>query len=102
MKLSPQFSEILIFNFTVMSGADLSVVFSQSGKEVKRLDSSVSLQDGLGDLVEKVKSIQRETNQFLTSLLSEHDVAEDDKDDDEEEDSDVETEPESKIPKIQS
>ena len=85
-----------------MSGADLSVVISQAGKEVKRLDSSVSLQDGLGDLVEKVKSIQSETNQFLTSLLSEHDIAEDDKDDVEEEESDVESEPESKIPKIQS
>ena len=102
MKLSPQFSEILIFIFIVMSGADLSVVISQAGKEVKRLDSSVSLQDGLGDLVEKVKSIQSETNQFLTSLLSEHDIAEDDKDDVEEEESDVESEPESKIPKIQS
>ena len=99
MKLSPQFSEILIL--TVMSGADLSLVISQAGKEVKRLDSSVNLQDGLGDLVEKVKAIQSETNQFLTSLLSEQDIAEDDKEDDEEEESDFETEPESKIPKIQ-
>ena len=97
MKLSPQFPEILI----VMSGADLSVVISQAGKEVKRLDSSVNLQDGLGDLVERVKSIQSETNQFLTSLLSEQDIAEDDKDHDEEEESDVESEPENKIPKIQ-
>ena len=86
-----------------MSGTDLSVVISQAGKEVQRLDRSVSLQNnGLGDLVEKVKSIQSETNQFLTSLLSEHDLAEDDKDDDEEEESDLESEPESKIPKIQS
>lgn len=84
-----------------MSGADLSVVISQAGKEVKRLDSSVNLQDGLGDLVERVKSIQSETNQFLTSLLSEQDIAEDDKDHDEEEESDVESEPENKIPKIQ-
>ena len=86
-----------------MSGADLSVVISQAGKELQRLDRSVSLQNnGLGDLVEQVKSIQSETNQFLTSLLSEHDLAEDDKDDDEEEESDLESEPESKIPKIQS
>ena len=101
MRLSPHFPEIL--NFLVMSGAALSVVISQAGKEVQRLDRSVSLQNnGLGDLVEKVKSIQSETNQFLTSLLSEHDVAEDDKEDDEEEESDLESEPESKIPKIQS
>ena len=84
-----------------MSGADLSVVISQAGNEVKRLDSSVNLQDGLGDLVQKVKSIQSETNQFLTSLLSDQDIAEDDKDYDDEEESDVENEPESKIPKIQ-
>ena len=99
MKLSRQFSEILIV--IVMSGADLSVVISQAGNEVKRLDSSVNLQDGLGDLVQKVKSIQSETNQFLTSLLSDQDIAEDDKDYDDEEESDVENEPESKIPKIQ-
>ena len=84
-----------------MSGADLSVVISQAGNEVKRLDSSVNLQDGLGDLVQKVKSIQSETNQFLTSLLSDQDIAEDDKEYDDEEESDVENEPESKIPKIQ-
>ena len=100
MKLSPQFSEILDCHCSVMSGADLSLVISQAGKEVKRLDSSVNLEDGLCDLVEKVKSLQSETNQFLTSLLSEQDIAEDDKDDEEEE-SDFETEPESKIPKIQ-
>ena len=99
MKLSRQFSEILIV--IVMSGADLSVVISQAGNEVKRLDSSVNLQDGLGDLIQKVKSIQSETNQFLTSLLSDQDIAEDDKDYDDEEESDVENEPESKIPKIQ-
>ena len=97
MKLSPQFPEILI----VMSGADLSVVISQAGQEVKRLNSSVNLEDGLGDLVEKVKSLQSETNQFLTSLLSEQDIAEDDKDQEEEEESDIESEPECKIPKIQ-
>ena len=99
MKLSRQFSEILIV--IVMSGADLSVVISQAGNEVKRLDSLVNLEDGLGDLVQKVKSIQSETNQFLTSLLSDQDIAEDDKEYDDEEESDVENEPESKIPKIQ-
>lgn len=84
-----------------MSGADLSVVVSQAGNEIKRLDSLVNLEDGLGDLVQKVRSIQSETNQFLTSLLSEQDIAEGDKDYDDEEESDVENEPESKIPKIQ-
>ena len=99
MKLPRQFSEILIL--IVMSGADLSVVVSQAGNEIKRLDSLVNLEDGLGDLVQKVRSIQSETNQFLTSLLSEQDIAEGDKDYDDEEESDVENEPESKIPKIQ-
>ena len=82
------------------AGADLSVVISQAGKEVKRLESSVKLKDGLGDLIEKIKSIQSDTNQFLTSLLSEDEIAADDNDEDEEE-SDVESEPESKVPKIQ-
>ena len=85
------------------SSSDLSVLFSQAGKEVKRLDVSVSKEGGLGDLIEKVKIVQSETNQFLTSLLSAHDIANDDNnhDDDEDDLSDVESEPESKVPKIQ-
>lgn len=84
-----------------MSGADLSVVFSQQGKEVKRLDVSVSREAGLADLIEKVKSVQSDTNQFLTSLLSEQDIANDDNNDDDDDVSDIESEPESKVPKIQ-
>ena len=84
-----------------MSGADLSVVFSQQGKEVKRLDASVSREAGLADLIEKVKSVQSDTNQFLTSLLSEQDIANDDNNDDDDDVSDIESEPESKVPKIQ-
>ena len=86
-----------------MSGSDLSVVFSQAGKEVKRLDVSICKEGGLGDLIEKVKSVQSETNQFLTSLLSAHDIANDDNNGDEDDDdlSDVESEPESKVPKVE-
>ena len=86
-----------------MSGADLSLVFSQEGKEVKRLTASVTTEGGLADLIDKVKSAQSDTNQFLTSLLSEHDIANDEGNDDDDEDdiSDNESGPESKVPKIQ-
>ena len=86
-----------------MSGAGLSVVFSQEGKEVKRLTAPVSGEDGLADLIDKVKGAQSETNQFLTSLLSEHDIAndnEDSNDDNEDDVSDIESGPDSKVPKI--
>lgn len=86
-----------------MSSSDLSVVFTQTGKEIKRLDVSLSNEGGLGELIEKVKIVQSETNQFLTSLLSVHDIANDDNNHDDEDDdlSDVESEPDSKVPKIQ-
>ena len=85
-----------------MSRAGLSVVFSQEGKEVKRLTAPVTREDGLADLIDKVKLAQSETNQFLTSLLSVHDIANDndESNDDEDDVSDIESGPDSKVPKI--
>jgi len=76
---------------------------SQAGKEIKNIELSVADAD-LGNIMEKLRQAQAETNQFLTELISEN--GSDDKDidneDDEEEDSDSEVvEPENKVPKLQ-
>jgi len=76
---------------------------SQAGKQIKNVELSVADAD-LGNIMEKLRQAQAETNQFLTELISEN--GSDDKDidneDDEEEDSDSEVvEPENKVPKLQ-
>ena len=81
----------------------VSVSLSQAGKHIKTLNSGVEREAGLGDLLEKVRLVQQQTNQYLTELISEagaddrsDDIDEDDVDSDEE----VE-EPETKIAKTQ-
>ena len=81
----------------------LSVVVSQaaSGAQVKSIEVGVSQEDGLGDLITKLRQVQRETNEYLTAVISESGAdTKDDHDDCEDEEESVE-EPENKVPKLQ-
>ena len=81
----------------------LSVGISQSGTQIKSCEISVNTSD-LSDLIEKLRQVQRDTNEFLTELISDNGVSDaaDGEEDDDEEDSDENTEePEVKVPKLQ-
>ena len=81
----------------------LSVVVSQaaSGGQMKSIEVGVSQEDGLSDLITKLRQVQKETNEYLTAVISESgaDTKDDNDDCDDEEDSD--DEPENKVPKLQ-
>ena len=74
----------------------LSVVVSQAASraEVKSFEVGVSQEDGLGDLITKLRQIQRQTNEYLTAVISESGAdAKDDNDEcEDEEESDEEPE----------
>ena len=81
----------------------LSVVVSRatSGAQVKSIEVGVSQEDGLSDLITKLRQVQKETNEYLTAVISESgaDTKDDNDDCDDEEESDEE--PENKVPKLQ-
>ena len=80
----------------------VSVNISQSGTQIKTCEISVNTAD-LGDLIEKLRHVQRDTNEFLTELISDNGVN-DAVDDEEDEDGDSDEnsdEPEVKVPKLQ-
>ena len=81
----------------------LSVVVSQaaSGAEIKRIEVGVNQEDGLSDLITKLRQVQKQINEHLTAVISESgaDTKDDTKEGEDEEESDEE--PENKVPKLQ-
>jgi len=81
----------------------LSVVVSQaaSGAQVKSIEVVVSQEDGLSDLIIKLRQVQRETNEYLTAVISESGADTKDYHDDCEDEEESDEEPENKVPKLQ-
>ena len=81
----------------------LSVVVSQAASraEVKSFEVGVSQEDGLGDLITKLRQIQRQTNEYLTAVISESGADAKDDNDECEDEEESDEEPENKVPKLQ-
>lgn len=81
----------------------LSVVVSQaaSGAEVKSFEVGVSQEEGLGDLITKLRQVQRQTNEYLTAVISENGADTKDDNDECEDEGTSDEEPENKVPKLQ-
>ena len=81
----------------------LSVVVSQaaSGAEVKSFEVGVSQEEGLGDLITKLRQVQRQTNEYLTAVISESGADNKDDNDECEDEGESDEEPENKVPKLQ-
>ena len=84
----------------------VGVSVSQDGKMIKSLEVGVNHEAGLGDLIDKLRQVQRDTNEFLTQIISDNGNGVsgqcDDDEDDVEDDSDEEiAEPDNKVPKLQ-
>ena len=72
-----------------------------SRAEVKSLEVGVSQEDGLGDLITKLRQIQRQTNEYLTAVISESGADAKDDNDECEDEEESDEEPENKVPKLQ-
>ena len=81
----------------------LSVVVSQAASraEVKSFEVGVSQEDGLGDLITKLRQVQRQTNEYLTAVISESGADAKDDNDECEDKEESNEEPENKVPKLQ-
>ena len=81
----------------------LSVVVSQAASraEVKSFEVGVSQEDGLGDLITKLRQVQRQTNEYLTAVISESGADAKDDNDECEDEEESDEEPENKVPKLQ-
>ena len=81
----------------------LSVVVSQAASraEVKSFEVGVSQEDGLGDLITKLRQVQRQTNEYLTAVISESGADAKDDNDECEDEEESDEEPDNKVPKLQ-
>ena len=90
----------------------LSVSISQPGAgggQVKSIEVGVSREAGLGDLIQKLRQVQSETNEYLTNIIGSDgsgtgakDEPEDEEcDEDDEEDDQTDNEPRNKVAKMQ-
>ena len=68
---------------------------------MKSIEVGVSQEDGLGDLITKLRQVQRETNEYLTAVISESGADTKDDHDDCEDEEESDEEPENKVPKLQ-
>ena len=87
----------------------LSVSISQPGAgggQVKSIEVGVSREAGLGDLIQKLRRVQSETNEYLTNIIGSGTGAKDEPEDeecdeDDEEDDQTDNEPRIKVAKMQ-
>ena len=84
----------------------VGVSVSQDGKMIKSLEVGVNHEAGLGDLIDKLRQVQRDTNEFLTQIISDNgngvsDQCDDDEDDVEDDSDEEIAEPDNKVPKLQ-
>lgn len=81
----------------------LSIVVSQAASraEAKSFEVGVSHEDGLGDLITKLRQVQRQTNEYLTNVISESGADAKDDNDECEDEEESDEEPENKVPKLQ-
>ena len=81
----------------------LSIVVSQAASraEAKSFEFGVSHEDGLGDLITKLRQVQRQTNEYLTAVISESGADAKDDNDECEDEEESDEEPENKVPKLQ-
>ena len=88
----------------------LSVSISQPGAgggQVKSIEVGVSREAGLGDLIQKLRQVQGETNEYLTNIIGSDGSGAgakdepDECDEDDEEDDQTDNEPRIKVAKMQ-
>ena len=86
----------------------LSVSISQPGAgggQVKSIEVGVSGEAGLGDLIQKLRQVQSETNEYLTNIIgsdgSGTGAKDEECDEDDEEDDETDNEPRIKVAKMQ-
>ena len=92
---------------SVMSQSQVvGVRISQDGKMIKSMEVGVSHESGLGDLIDKLRQVQGDTNEYLTQLISENGNSVGDQGDEEEDDAEDDSDeeivgPDNKVPKLQ-